>query len=607
VFIAMEMKPLFARGSWTRRLLFATVVALAVVYLGSVLGEVLFKNAVERLGSRITGTAVEIGDLDINWWTGRVTIQGFHLIDPHDPWQDLFEAERVTFIVSLRHLYRRKIEVGKIEAVGAAIHTRRRRKASRPSRQALPLPDWLIEARRDLLAQASAVSLFRRRHAPTLAESLDSLLAAADLPIFHRIDRLRDEADSVRAKARRAFAPLPELHRVERRIDLLVSAAERRATDGASTLAALDSLEQRVETIREELQASRKRAEGRLEDLSRRLSGLEAPTRVDVDGLLQSWGGGIFSPHSLAKAIFGRTAVRSALKLVEYEAMALTFMPPPDGLTLDSRDQAVRQVATSGQDGRILPKLEVLVLGIKVRGRALDENQPEMAPIHGSIGILSNRPADTGRPIAFRLEARNPRPEAYFVRGTIDHTTGVVLDQAEFMASGVRFGRYDLAGGDYLPAQLVAERGKLSGGLTFFGDSLALRFSFTARPADFVYDQGWRPRDELAEQLRSEFAGIEGLQLYGSITGPPERLKLEIDSSIDDGVALAVRRGMRAWLTKRPRLIAQRLQTVTQSRKADALRFIRSCRSDLDLAVQGPLQAVDRLLTKIREERSRLR
>jgi len=182
---------------WQGFAIFAVFISLlsAIVWL---VAEPVVENVIESTGSQVVGARVELGDVDIGWGTGKVTLTNIKVANPNAPMANWFEAHSITLDLDLGQLLWRRIHIENASALGLAFGTERKTSG------ALKPGERITEKISSVVSSNAAMPDFSLE-----PPSADDVLAKVELKSLAMVKKTQDDFEKDREAIEQAIKDLP--------------------------------------------------------------------------------------------------------------------------------------------------------------------------------------------------------------------------------------------------------------------------------------------------------------------------------------------------------------------------------------------------------------
>lgn len=507
------------------------VAPLLVCSALAALGWLLFADRVARRGLEAAGTAlvggrVEIRRLHVDLVNGNVAISGLTVASPHEPFQNLFEADELVADLDLLPLLEKKVVIDRLAANGLRFGTPRRTDGRTLKDSAGGPADGV---RREVTEWASRIPV------PALQLATGKIdvgtLDPANLSIVGAAEAVSGRADSSWLAWQAQIDSLQLGPTVDSGLATLQRLRGARATDLATLRAARRAVEQ-LQRARDRVTALERSVAGGVAALQQGVTGLEAARQRDyafARGLLKLPS---LDAPDIGAALFGAVAVGKFERALYWARLAREYMPPGLLPRADAGPRRARRAGLTVRFPRERAYPAFLLRDAEVSftlGAATDRPRDYAGRLTG----LTSSPALYGRPTTFSATAPAVR-----IGAVLDHVRGTPEDTAAATIDGVSLPALALPS---LPVRLDPGQGTVALSFALKGDSLRAHWGVRSSAVRWVRDSAAPAGSEIEQMVWRVLSGIPTLDLSTELGGTLASPRLSVRSNLDDAIAQRLR------------------------------------------------------------------
>ncbi|HET8770977.1 MAG TPA: TIGR03545 family protein [Gemmatimonadaceae bacterium] len=557
-----------------KALLPLSVTLLVIVTLFVLFADSLLRRGVETSGTHIVGARVDLREADLDLSDGSISMRGLAVTNPGAPMTNLFEAEELQLDMRMLPLLESKIILDTVRVLGLRFNTPREESG------AIEDASETSEGVRNIVADWKS-----QVHVPPLALStltqavnVDAI-SADSLATLQAARHARAYVDTAKAKLAadlEALDPRPTLDSAQALVERLRNASLRTlgiggvrdaARDLRRTIAALDSLDDRLRAFETEMQAN---AGG----MTQRLAAIPAARERDYAYAQSLLNLPTLDVPSLGPQLFSDLIADRVGELLYWVQMAEEYLPP--GIRRQLHPGPQRQRA-SGTDvlfakpgARVLPdflmQLAELSLAIGGEGAAAGDYEARI------VGATT-QPAVYGSPTTFMVSrSGGTGPTGIRVGGMLDHRTTPVRDSVQARVAGLALPSLPLAG---LGAMVTLGDGSTELRLTREGDNIDGRWLWRAPGVTWSRDSSAVSTATGTMRLVEDavwraVSRLDSIEIEATFSGAVTKPSLGIRTNIANAVAGALREQLGDEVRRAEAQVRARVDELVSERVAEA-------------------------------------
>src|ERR1041384_6789132 len=510
------------RIRWIRwKAIVPLVVSLALIWgLWTLFADRLGRLAIERGGSAILGSRVDLESFHISFIHGNATLRGLTVASPFDSLENLLQAKELVADLDLMPLLEKKVIIDRLPANGMRFGTARTTSGVIPSTG--PSATAQIRANVDSWAAQPALQVPVLQLA-TGKISVDSL-DPRRLETVQAATALGARADS----SKRAWGDAVQSLDVQATADSAAAFAQRvhgaKATDLTVLADARRTLD-RVKHTHDQLVAVQRSVTSGVGALQQGVTDLGAARQRDYAFAKSLVRLPPIDASAIGWVLFGPAAVRKFQKALYYGQLARAYMPA--GMQPHPHPTPSRLAGTSVE----FPRAHALPGFLLREGElsfALPRDSGPEREYSGRLEGLTSAPAVYGRPTTFVASA-----PAVQLGALLDHVHATSHDTAGGTVQDVAIPELQLP---QLPIRVRPGRGTVSLGFQLRGDTLLGRWTVSSSHAAWIHDStaGGSAAGDLLWRVVS---GITQLDLTAEIGGTLQHPVLHVRSNLDQAIA----------------------------------------------------------------------
>jgi uncharacterized protein (TIGR03545 family) len=571
--------------------LVAFALLLAVLAAGWVVfGDSIVESAAEEATTKLIGATVEVDGLRIHTARTSLDVAALRVADPFDSMRNLVEARDLVLVLEPEPLLEKKLVVKRLVLGDVRFGTRRDHPAPPApadgfaARTLGEMRRWAEQFERPLLSFTpidtvrqlvlDPAQLATVREAQALAAHADSVKGALERG-FREL-ALRETLDSTRALVARLEGATP--------VSLGIEGTRRAVGDVRRTLDGVAAARRRVEAL-----ATQGRAGVRL--LERGLHELDSIRRADyafARSLLQV---PTIEGPALGSALFGEVSIERFQRAVYWAELAQRHMPP--GLR-PRESRGPERARLAGTTVRFPKERELPSFLLRSGEARLTLTGLGGATNRYSLGVanVTSAPALVGKPavVVARGGGAGEAP-GLELRGVIDHSGATPRDRVAAELTNVALPPIDLPG---LPYRLEPGRGTSRLEVALAGDRIDARWTLRADAVRWIADSAGVARASTMEAFVGRvIAGIAGLELDATLSGPMATPTLSVRSNLDAVLAARLRTVLGEEVAKAEARARAAVDSVVEARTAPLRARVEAVRTDAEHRVAEARSTLD--------------
>ncbi len=585
-------------------------IAILVLLVGAAwyfLTDALFERQIEDVGGSVVGAKVEIDNFELSLTGLSVSLDRLQVTDPNDTWTNLFETGRVAFEMEAGPLIRKKVVVNEVAIEDVRLGTKRETdgKIDIPEEE----PGWVDEVANDLKAQVADAPVLNLGILKQKV-NIDSLMATFDIQAVGKIDSARANAETTFQRLQQTlaeFKPQDDLKKIETEVQQLQQQEISNLPDLLRTVDRTKKLIGNLNAIKKDVEAKKSKVSFDLKQVSASFTHIDDWVRDDFNSVKSKANIGEFSAQNVGKMLFGDVVVRPTVQVLQYVELARKYMPVAQQFLANGKQEKPPRL--KGQDIRFPifnNKPEFLLEKLTLSAATNQADTSQAFSVRGDIAGVTNQPRVYGQPLIFGLSASPAGRNSYEVSGSFDHTQETPVERIRIKASGVRLGKIELPQRNFLPNSLFAETSKISADFGLADRSLEFKVNLTANPVEFRFAEDAKPENAISRITHEVFSSIQTLSLTAGISGPPDGLRLQISSNIDNVLAQRIKSVLGKSVKQARAEIRRRIDEKVEPRKRQALQFVADNRARITGEIDKVSKLVDEQLAVVEAKKKEL-
>jgi uncharacterized protein (TIGR03545 family) len=554
------------------------LIVLAVVLLILLSGLYLYRNrlietSIEAAGTTMVGAKVEIDRLNLDVGRLALRFQRLQVTNPNDTWRNLFEFGPSRFQVEAEPLLWNRFVVRELSVEEIRFNSPRESDGAVPGAKGVA-PSLFEQAKESLLARLQQAPAYDLTRLVNRKVNVDSVLAILEIGVVDSVAALqRSLTAGVQewSKLLPTLDPRPRLSDVERLIKGIRPAEIQTVDELVSALDRVNRAEKTISALKTDLDAAVRKAEADLGGTRSRILRVDDWVQADIKRAKSKIGLPDLSPAGMAEMLFGRAVVDRILGSLYWVGLARQVMPYVEKAEQVAKAGKVeRPPRGRGQDivypvRNRWPKWLIRRIFISAASSTADTARAWRAS--GEVTGLTSHPPVYGKPATFVLEADIPGGKSVAIKGLLDHTQEVPVDEFTLTALGLGIGEVALVNAPYFPNRLRLDRLDAELRFRLVGDDLDLELNIVAPRPLFQFAETQRGDPRVARFVREVFAGLTRLELEAGVRGAVSSLNLFVRSNVDEVLSARIRSLVGAQVQAAQREIERRLRARADQEK----------------------------------------
>ena len=584
----------------------APLAAVLIILCGLWLlfGDWIVRMGIERAGSAVLGTEVDVAWLKVHALRARVEMGGLEIASPFDSTKDIVNAGTIVVDLAPAPLFEKKLVIDQLAVTGMRFGTTRAHPA-RPQRATNSTSAKLL---------AEAGSWAQSVKAPLLSltpvDTIKSLmLEPSNLATMKAVDQLTHRADSVKSAFTRSVTDL-QLQALADSTQALVKRLSA-VKPGMSNLAATAQAAQDAKHGLDRINAARKQV-AQLEASARAATTMLAAGARGVDSARQrdyDFARGLLKlpridASNIGAALFGGTAVKRFEQAVYWSRLAQQYVPPGLEPWHKSGPPRARMAGTT----YVFPVAHTDPSFLLRRGDlsfALGGDTATSA-FTGRVTGVTTQPALYGNPAT--LTASGGTTGAHALSATIgavlDHTRSPVRDSARVRVQGIELAGIAMPG---LPFSVEPGRGESELSLAITGSQLSGRWSLRSTEAAWRVDAAEGAKLSAMENVLWEvLSGLKTLDVTAEVSGELSSPQLSVSSNLDAAISDRLRAVAGAELAKAESKARAAVDKLVADKVDPAIEQATGVSGLVDQQLGGSKTQLDQLQKQLDAQLSRL-
>jgi uncharacterized protein (TIGR03545 family) len=548
----------------------------------------LARYSAERVGTAIVGAKVEIRHLHIDLSAGDVTVQGLAVASPHEPFENLLQADEVVADIDVLPLLEKKLVIDRLAANGVRFGTPRTTDG-RTGGQADGMAARVMAETRQWAGQFQVPAL------QLVTGKIDvGTIDPANLSAIRAADALAARTDS----SRRAWRSGLDSLRLAPTLDSARATLQRLRGARATDLAAMNDARRMIDQL--------KRAQGRVTAVERGVTDGLAALRAGLAGIDSAKQRDYAAARGLLKlpsldapeigaALFAPTAVARFERALYWTQLARRYMPP--GL-LPRAEQGPVRARRAGATVHFPREhaLPAFLLRTAELSLVLDPTARQPKRYAGRLTGLTTDPALYGRPTLFTASAPTLAAGAM-----LDHVRATPRDTAGAIVEGVRLPVLQLPS---LPVRVTPGEGTVQLGFALRGDTVQGRWAVRSTRVHWARDSA-AARSPGGDLVWRAVSGISDLQVSAVLTGTIGRPRLAVRSNLDEAIAGRLRAVVGEEVAAAERRVRAEVDRQVDAKAAPVRAQVAALQTDMTARVGEQRARLDQarkdLETRLRE------
>ncbi len=569
----------------------------------------MVERSIETLGTMLVGAQVDLAEADLRIREGSIVLRGLQVTNPDKPMTNLFSAEEIVAVLSLRPLLEKKVVIDTMAVRGVEFGT------ARATSGALEQPSEASEQMRGLVAEwadlvrvppLSFDGLTSAMDIGTLSEdSLRSLRFARTT--IDRAERFRDEWDGALA----SIEPGPHIDSARSLVRQLQDFnLFRLGPTGVANLAksSLNALES-LESIQSDLAALDSTTRVGVAELQASVQALDDARRADyayARGLMRLPS---LDAPDLSASIFGDVVIAWVRPVLYWAQVAERFIPPG----LDPRNRPGANRARHPGTDVTFPGRSMYPSFLLRHGEidlTLGGTGPAAGAYSAVVQGLTTEPTVYGRPTELRLgrTAGASGPDAISAYVILDHVTSPTSDSLVLDADGVTLPTFELVS---VGARLALGEGRTRLSLSREGDRFTGAIGWEA--SSVAWERLGTPSATDLQPAIGSAAWAEGL-LWRVVSGL-ERVRIDVQlggtladptfgitSNVGDAIAGALQRELGREIERAEQRLRGEVDRLVNAQIDRARSTVRLLAEDVSQRIGIPLAELDEVEAELRRE-----
>lgn len=555
---------------------FTAVAALVTLYLYR---NRIVESGIEAAGTTVVGAKVELEGLYLDLGRLALRFRRLQVTNPSDTWRNLFEFGPSRFQLEAEPLLWNRFVVRELSVEEIRFNSPRQSDGAVPGAKGVA-PSLFEQAQQSLLARLQQAPAYDLTRLLNRKINVDSVLATLEIGVVDSVGELQRSLKAGVQKWSKLLPtldPRPRLSEVEKLIKGIRPADIQTVDELVTALDRVNRAEKTISALKTDLDAAAQRAEVDLSGTRSRITRVDDWVQADIRRAKSKIGLPDLSPAGMAEMLFGRAVVDRILSSLYWVGLARQMMPYVEKAEQVAKAGKVeRPPRGHGQDivfpvRNRWPKWLIRRIFVSAASSTADTARAWRAS--GEVTGLTSHPPVYGKPAAFNIKADMPGGKSFAIKGSLDHTQAVPVDEFTLTARGLDLGEVALVNAPYFPNGL--RLGRLDAELRFrlVDDDLDLELNIVApRPLfQFAETQGGDPR--VARFVQEVFAGLVRLQLEAGVRGAVSSLNLFVRSNVDEVLSDRIRSLVGAQVQAAQREIERRLRARADQEKQNFLAW----------------------------------
>jgi len=540
----------------------------------------------QKVGTQMLGAKVEIRDLHLDLRNGDVTIRGLTIASPHEPFQNLLQADEIVADLDVVPLTEKKIIIDRIAAKGLRFGTPRQTDGRVAAKSGEGIAGRVLAETHEWASQFQIPVL----QLATGKISIDSL-DPRRLSTIPAAAALGARADS----SRRAWQAALDTLRLGPALDSASATLEKLKRARATDLATLNEARQAIDRL--------KRARNRVTTLERSVTQGTANLKSGLAGLDSARRRDYAFARSLLKlpsldapavgaALFAPGAIKPFERVLYYAQLARRYMPP--GL-LPRATTGTSRVRRAGEDIRF-PKERALprfLLRSAELSFLLHPNDAQPQRYAGVLTGLTSDPAVYGRPTSFG--ASGPQ----LVAGALlNHLRGIPVDTAGATLGGIQLPAFEVPG---VPLRLDPGAAVTQLGFNLNGDTIHARFAIRSTNVRWTRDSGFA-NSTIGDLIWRTVSGISNLDVEARLSGELHHPDLAVRSNLDQAIASRLRAVLGEQVAAAERQIRERVDALVNDKVGPVRAKVNEVQTQAQAQVAQQRARLDELQKQLEQQ-----
>lgn len=526
------------------------VLFVIVAVLWWLFADTIARRESQKVGTQLVGAQVEIRDLHLDLANGDVTIRGLTIASPHEPFQNLLQADELVADLDVIPLTEKKIVIDRLVANGLRFGTPRETDGRVAATSGAGIAGRVLRETEEWASQFQIPVL----QLATGKISIDSL-DPRRLSAIPAAAALGARTDSSRRSWQAAFDTLrigPALDSAGATLEKLRRA---RATDLATLTEARQAID-RLKRARDRVTTLERGVQTGVAGLQAGLAGLDSARRRDYAFARSLLKLPSLDAPEVGSALFAPGAIKPFERVLYWTQLARRYMPP--GL-LPRATTGPRRARRAGEDVRFpkeraLPRFLLRSAELSFFLRPASDQPQRYA---GRLTGLASDPALYGRPMV--ASATGPQLAA---GALLNHLRGIPVDTAGATVGGIRVSAFEVAG---LPLRVDPGAATMQLGFNLNGDTVHARFALRSSNVRWSRDSGWT-NTTIGDLVWRTVSGISNLDVEARMSGALRNPSLSVRSNLDQAIASRLRAVLGEEVAAAERQMRERVDALVQDK-----------------------------------------
>lgn len=573
------------------------------------------ERALESISSSIAGAKVEIDNFHFSLFKLTCSWDRLQVTDKNDPWKNVVETGRTSFVLETRPLFWRRIIIKEMTLENVRSSTQRATDGSLPKKKQPPKetaePGMIAEAGADIEKQLRDLPVF---DLSGLGKKLkiDSLIDVNKLASVQGYKKLNLSADSsfkywgTQVKTQ---TYLDRVNQLEKDIKSLHLDEIKDVAALTTALKKLDNIQKEINSLKNEVQGQHKALTQTFAELQNGIKSVQSNLKEDIKRAQQLARLKDLDVKDISMLLFGAPVINKTKQVLNYVALGRKYLPTVK--KLKGSKKADKPPRFKGQNIYFpfhyrYPRFLLRNATLSAATAAGDTSQAYF--INGSVNGLTNEPAVFGKPTHFIMGLKKITGNQYEVTGSLDHTTEIAYDSLWVSAKNFALGEVDLKESKYFPSAIKAKKGDINLAGFFIGDGIDLKLNLTASPVEFIFQK--KTTDKISKIVQDVLSGLNQLTLMSQLKGEASNYKMRMNSNVDKVLAGQVKRTLEKNLREAQQQVENYVRAEADKHRKQVEALIEKNKktfyAELDKAEKKVQEQVDKVEKKKKEVEERI-
>ena len=573
------------------------------------------EKTLEGISSSIAGAKVEIDNFHFSLFKLTCSWDRLQVTDKNDPWKNVFETGRTSFVLETRPLFWRRIIIKEMMLENVRNGTQRATDGSLPEKKQPPEettePGMIAKAGADIEKQLRDLPVF---DLSGLGKKLkiDSLIDVNNLASVQGYKKLNLTADSSFKYWGTQVKTQTYLNRIDQLEKDIKSLQLDKIKDVAALTTALkklDNIQKEINLLKNEVQDQHKALSQTFTELQNGIKSVQSNLKEDINRAKQLAHLKDLDVKDISLLLFGAPVVDKTKQVLNYVALGRKYLPAVK--KLKGTEKAKKPPRFKGQNIHFpfhyrYPRFLLRQAKLSAATAAGDTSQAYF--INGSLNGLTNEPAVFGKPTNFKMELKRISGNQYEVTASLDHTTEIAYDSLWVSAKNFALGEVKLKESKYFPSAIKAKKGDINLAGFFIGDGIDLKLNLTASPVAFIFQK--KTTDKISKIVQEVLSGLNQLTLMTQLKGDASNYKMRMNSNVDKVLAGQVKRTLEKNLREAQQQVENYVRAEADKHRKQVEELIeknkKTIYAELDKAEKKVQEQVDKVEKKKKEVEERI-